>query len=255
VANAICSQEGCERPNHGRGLCRKHYRDFWRNNQYRPRCESTGCDSPADARGLCKAHGNQRRREAQAGQSCVVTGCGRTISARGLCWSHYTKARPGTALVIYTGVVEPPRRRLPKPNVNPIRQTPRKFKGCNCIVCGAAFLTLYMDMTCSQECQDIHAKEMKRVHKDRRRARQREAYVEDVYRQRVFDLDAYRCHLCKSKCDPSKAVPHPKAPTLDHVIPLAAGGKHEPKNCRTACYSCNNSKGDRGGGEQLALLG
>lgn len=53
----------------------------------------------------------------------------------------------------------------------------------------------------------------------------------------------------------SKAVPHPRAAVLDHVIPLARGGTHEPANVRTACFLCNSIKGDGGGNEQLMLIG
>lgn len=91
--------------------------------------------------------------------------------------------------------------------------------------------------------------------KDRRRARKREAFVSPVYRHKVFARDQYRCHICRTITDSSKAVPHPKAPTIDHIIPLAAGGTHQPSNVATACFRCNCIKGHRGGGEQLALIG
>lgn len=50
--------------------------------------------------------------------------------------------------------------------------------------------------------------------------------------------------------------PHPFAPTIDHVIPLDAGGMHEPSNVQTAHYRCNSikSNGVLGQGEQLRLL-
>ena len=33
--------------------------------------------------------------------------------------------------------------------------------------------------------------------------------------------------------------------TIDHIIPLSRGGKHEAKNLAPACYSCNSSKCNR----------
>lgn len=33
--------------------------------------------------------------------------------------------------------------------------------------------------------------------------------------------------------------------TIDHVVPLSRGGKHEAQNLAPACYSCNSSKCDR----------
>lgn len=89
----------------------------------------------------------------------------------------------------------------------------------------------------------------------RRRALERDAFVEPVDRRLVFEADGYRCHLCGRKTLPTKKVPHPRAPTVDHIVPLAKGGKHERKNCRTACFRCNVTKCDGGGGEQLLLIG
>lgn len=87
----------------------------------------------------------------------------------------------------------------------------------------------------------------------RRRARALAAFIEDVPRFEVFQRDGYRCHLCNRKTNPAKTVPHPRAPTIDHIIPLSKGGKHDRWNCRTACYRCNASKCNRGGGEQFIL--
>ncbi|WP_227979969.1 HNH endonuclease [Nocardia spumae] len=67
--------------------------------------------------------------------------------------------------------------------------------------------------------------------------------------------DGYRCHICRRNTDRSKVVPHPKAPTIDHLIPLSLGGTHEPANVATACFLCNSRKGAIGAGDQLALLG
>lgn len=88
----------------------------------------------------------------------------------------------------------------------------------------------------------------------RRKARVIGAFVEEVPPYKVFEADGYRCHLCGKKTDPTKSVPHLRAPTIDHVVPLSKGGLHERANCRTACFSCNSAKQDRGGGEQFALV-
>jgi 5-methylcytosine-specific restriction endonuclease McrA len=41
-----------------------------------------------------------------------------------------------------------------------------------------------------------------------------------------------------------KVVPHPKAPVLDHILPLAQGGTHEPTNVQCAHFMCNSIKRD-----------
>lgn len=87
----------------------------------------------------------------------------------------------------------------------------------------------------------------------RRRSRLVNAFVEDVNRVEVFMADGWRCHLCGKLTDKTKSYPHPKSPTIDHVIPINRGGLHERSNCRTACARCNSAKQDRGGGEQFAF--
>lgn len=100
---------------------------------------------------------------------------------------------------------------------------------------------------CSRSCEQTMAWH-------RRRARMIGAFVEDVNRLEVFLADGYKCYLCGKKTDPSKVYPHPKCPTIDHIVPLSKGGLHERSNCRTACAKCNWSKQDRGGGEQFAIV-
>ncbi|WP_261949456.1 HNH endonuclease [Rhodococcus sp. T9N] len=72
---------------------------------------------------------------------------------------------------------------------------------------------------------------------------------------KIFERDRWQCHICNTRVKRDMVVPHPLAPTIDHLIPLAAGGTHEPANVATAHFLCNSRKGDRGAGEQLALIG
>lgn len=52
----------------------------------------------------------------------------------------------------------------------------------------------------------------------------------------------------------TKAVPHPKAPTIDHLLPVSAGGDDVRANVRLAHFICNSRRGS-GGIVQLALVG
>jgi 5-methylcytosine-specific restriction endonuclease McrA len=45
------------------------------------------------------------------------------------------------------------------------------------------------------------------------------------------------------------------SPTLDHVVPLVAGGLHDPANVRLAHLTCNSRKGAKAANEQLLLFG
>lgn len=89
----------------------------------------------------------------------------------------------------------------------------------------------------------------------RRRARMRAAFVEAVPRVEVFERDGWQCQICKARLKATARAPHPKAPTVDHIVPLSKGGKHERKNLQCACYECNVRKGNRAADDQLLLVG
>jgi hypothetical protein len=126
-----------------------------------------------------------------------------------------------------------------------------------CQQCDRLFATPYTVSTCSAVCAAAKLKDDRREAKHRRRARQRDAYVADVSPRAIFERDRWTCHLCGRRVKRDAQVPDPLAPTLDHVVPLAAGGTHEPANVRAAHFRCNSIKGDgySQAGEQLMLIG
>lgn len=71
-----------------------------------------------------------------------------------------------------------------------------------------------------------------------RRARMRLAFVESVDPLTVYERDNWTCRLCGLPVEPSTA-------SVDHIIPLARGGKHAYENVQTAHRRCNFSKGAR----------
>ncbi len=70
----------------------------------------------------------------------------------------------------------------------------------------------------------------------RRRARLRAAVREPIDRRVVFDRDGGICWLCDWPVVWEEA-------TLDHVVPIAAGGADIPANVRLAHRSCNSRRG------------
>jgi 5-methylcytosine-specific restriction endonuclease McrA len=104
-------------------------------------------------------------------------------------------------------------------------------------------------------CKEAKRIEDQREARHRRRARERGAFIAPVSPRQIHERDGWRCHICRKKVSKTAVVPHPRAATLDHLVPLAALGSHEPANVATACFRCNCIKGDRGGGEQLMLVG
>lgn len=136
-----------------------------------------------------------------------------------------------------------------------------------CVVCSTPFSHVSrVRKYCSNRCAAKasydarkHTIEWKIAHRDdvkRRRARKRNARVEKFTSVEIYERDGYRCHICRRKCPRHAVVPDPRAPTIDHLVPLAKGGDHTRVNVATACFHCNSVKGDRTAtGDQLALVG
>lgn len=90
----------------------------------------------------------------------------------------------------------------------------------------------------------------------RRRAQQRATSSgAPVLRDAIGDRDRWKCGACGKKVNRNLAYPDPRSPSMDHVIPLSKGGPHTPENVRITHLECNLAKGNRGGGEQLLLVG
>jgi 5-methylcytosine-specific restriction endonuclease McrA len=71
----------------------------------------------------------------------------------------------------------------------------------------------------------------------------------------IAERDGWRCHICRKRVGRSIAWPRTRSASLDHVVPLSKGGAHDPSNVRLAHLGCNSARGNRGGGEQLLLIG
>lgn len=123
-----------------------------------------------------------------------------------------------------------------------------------CLVCGAWFSAKGPALYCSKQCQrqTLAARNGRRRAKQLRQKRSAAAPSQRIVRSHIYERDGWRCQLCNRPVKQEAKVPHPLAPTLDHIIPLARGGTHEPSNVQTAHFICNSRKGDRGN-DQLRL--
>lgn len=68
----------------------------------------------------------------------------------------------------------------------------------------------------------------------------------------LIKRDRGRCGICHK---PVRAKTGPMRPGIDHIVPLSRGGTHELANVQLCHHWCNLSKNNRGGGEQLLLVG
>lgn len=97
-----------------------------------------------------------------------------------------------------------------------------------------------------QSYRAMHPDEL-REYWHRRRARKRAAFVAPVSMRAIYERDHGICGICKKPVAWKDASP-------DHILPLARGGTHEPRNVRLTHRVCN-VKRKHLGPAQLLLFG
>lgn len=85
--------------------------------------------------------------------------------------------------------------------------------------------------------------EKKRARDQRRRAVVFDHDADLISRDRVGDRDGWVCGICRRDVDISLSWPDPNSPSLDHVVPLARGGRHTYSNVRISHLTCNVKRG------------
>lgn len=232
-----CTAEGCSRPLRARGLCSMCWkRAFGKRTKYTITCVVC-TQTHQSARPDGKYCSDQCK-----GRAHALRGAGPHTKIPGRHPAH-PQWRGRLLPVAYT-----PRRRTAG-QASPLQPLRRRWYAGQCRRCSAWFIDDQPARNyCSHRCYKGDAK-------DRYRARKYGAFVEAVYRKRIFERDGWRCQLCGKQTKQDAIVPDPRAPVIDHIIPLARGGTHEPVNTQCAHFMCNSLKGDRGGNEQLALIG
>lgn len=67
------------------------------------------------------------------------------------------------------------------------------------------------------------------------------------YKNAIFKRDGFICHICGEFTDISCGLNKvgSKFPSIDHVLAKSNGGSDYPTNLKTACISCNKSKGGK----------
>lgn len=131
-----------------------------------------------------------------------------------------------------------------------------------CRLCATCAQPLYVSLPtqlfCSDRCRGYwknRSKVRRRVNATRdyaKRGRSRPAETFDP--TEVFRRDGWRCQTCGHSTRAHR-FPHPRAATLDHIVPLSKGGEHTKANTQCLCFSCNTSKGNRATDDQLRLIG
>lgn len=95
----------------------------------------------------------------------------------------------------------------------------------------------------------------RKADRHRHRLRVRAQTYDGVTNEQIIERDRWRCGICGKKIGKSFSWPHPRSASVDHVIPLSQGGGDTAANKRAAHLACNCGRMNRGGGEQLAMIG
>lgn len=104
--------------------------------------------------------------------------------------------------------------------------------------------------TCSPECSKARTKRMAHERKDKR-LNDLNVVDKDISLKTLYKRDKGICYICGGKCDfkdharnGSNFISGPTYPSVDHVVPLARGGKHSWDNVKLAHHLCNAKKSD-----------
>jgi 5-methylcytosine-specific restriction endonuclease McrA len=150
------------------------------------------------------------------------------------------------------------------------RISPSRIRLCAYPPCGKQFVATAdkadgrKQQACSRSCgqkvrNGVTSEEMRRAantaRKRRKRHRKRGATAEPYTLEEIALRDHYRCGLCHRRVNMMLPYQHPKSATIDHLVPLDAGGDDTKANVQLAHRGCNARKCNRGGGEQLMLIG
>lgn len=128
-----------------------------------------------------------------------------------------------------------------------------------CRICGVEFTVgnhqanrVYCTRKCYYGSSEYAQKKKPAIMK--REALKRGVAAESIRPQDIYRRDRWRCGICGGSVDKALKFPDRMSASLDHIVPLAAGGDHTRINVQLAHMGCNAKKGARGGG-QLRLIG
>jgi hypothetical protein len=180
-------------------------------------CSKCGGPKRADTPGMCRTCEPRLKRETF---TCVVPGCGK----------------------IFTAIRRPD------------RPVPRCCsKGC------AQWLRVHPDLKGSYSGPPADRATAQKAKARARRLRHAETW-DGVPDEVIFERDGWRCRVpqCRERTrriSQKAKYPDRRSASIDHVVPLSEGGGDTAPNKRASHLGCNLARGNRGGMDQLAMIG
>lgn len=267
-----CVVSGCANPAKCKAMCENHYALSTYRSTAKPlakkQCARCGCDfstsqplaefcsrkcklyawraaNPARCAALKK--GQKERSALKSGAFCTYfakacESCGKWCGSR-RDWSECRDCKSDAA--------------KPKNNAGHRTRAEAKHKASakvvRCDECKIEFCPVYGSQGPNKLCAPCAAIRVARYERDYKRkvgtshhSRAKRKGVERRYFNvlKVLARDNWTCQLCGEPTPKSlRGTCDPRAPELDHILPIAAGGAHVPENCQCACRECNGAKG------------
>ena len=133
------------------------------------------------------------------------------------------------------------RRKYCSSSCRPVPAYKLKRLSFKCAECGSTKAqTIRWIKFCSKRCGDRYGR---RATKQRKRALLASVTVENVDPFAVFHRDGWKCQICHRRTPKRlRGTSQPRAPELDHIVPLSKGGDHSYSNTQCACRECNGKK-------------
>ena len=124
-----------------------------------------------------------------------------------------------------------------------------------CLVCGSKMDSRKLSY-CSKSCRD-KSDVTQKIRRSVGRAYQAAKRATTVVQFDPLDVlkrDKWTCQLCKVKTPQMlRGTYDPRAPEVDHIIPLSKQGPHTLWNTQCLCRKCNRSKSNKTIAGQLGL--
>jgi 5-methylcytosine-specific restriction endonuclease McrA len=109
----------------------------------------------------------------------------------------------------------------------------------------------FCSRSCSRKAARIKHRALHGSSTHRQRARLAGVAYEPVDPLDIMRRDRWKCQVCfRPAPQRLRGTNDPRAPELDHIVPLALKGPHTAANLQCACRSCNIAKGAQWQGQR-----